>query len=236
MENRDPVTRETIFTQKERVRNVQVPGNTITRNTYVQPTVQTINERIRIQQAPEIRRTLEPIVKPTQTQNNNRTRSVTVPAAKIYKQDVIQPILTQERVQLQFNNEQDQYINRGPETLPTKFSQKTTTKNVTVPGGKIYRQKIYQPIVTNQNLDVKVLDSEPVYRTAPAKVSRQHRHSTQRVDHQVYHTLPAYQNVPVPVPVRHDVPLYKDVPVYVEMPEDESEEVINWSEMNYGGY
>ena len=169
-------------------RPVNIPGSTITNNTFVQPVSKTIRENIQIQSQPEVRKELEPIKEETVYQNFEDKKLVQVPSNYIYRQDIVQPIYQRENVDVQIEDSPARNIVKKPVTLSPEVEQQTVTKEVTIPGTTQYYQKTYYPQVTNQQVNLQLERTKPVYRDAPAQVLQPViRRSAARINHEVLH-------------------------------------------------
>ena len=205
-------------------KSVDVPGNTVTNRTFIQPVNRLIREEVKIESGPEVRKELAPIVQDTQVQNNNSTKYIQVPGQKIKHQRVVQPLYYRENVQLNIQDSQPRYVTNDPIVQDAQIEESSRTQTFNVPGRTVYSQQQVQPVVTNESVRLKFRNSPAVYRTNEAyELEPQINTSSSTKKYSVTHTVPEFHNHPVKVPVVHRIPVYQDVPVEVVLQEREED-------------
>ncbi len=206
-------TAPTQYTQSTVRKPVTLPANIEVHHPIIQPVLHEREQVIKILSAPDIRRTNSPIVKPTKYTTSNSTKVVNVPPQQIYTQKFIQPTLRKEKVNIQIVDQPAQYHNHKPTTNAVIHKQTSRTQNVDVPGAKYYYQRIMQPSHTEERVQVKIVKSDPIYKTRPTITKPATRSKTvKHLYKDVVHNVPDVKWVHVKEPVVHRVAVEKYVP------------------------
>lgn len=166
---RDTVTLPVKTTYERTVKNLDVKGNQVVSNYYVQPVVRENRETVQIITPPEIRRTLDPIINPVDTQNNQVVRRVAIPGNVVATQNVYTPYVQRENVNVNWVDSPEKVYPEEVVNLPETVTNEVKQMDYTVPGRTIYTQEIQQPMLHTINTQLKFTQSDPVYRTLPTQ-------------------------------------------------------------------
>lgn len=98
----------------------------------------------------------EPQMLPVKYTQSTSTRTMNVPGNTITRQQIIRPTLLIRKELVNVNQGQAQVMRHPVQTDQTQVTRSSRTKNVTVPGAKIHRKTIIQPIITRENVRVQV--------------------------------------------------------------------------------
>lgn len=237
-----------VVTNRQIRRNVMinVPGNTITNNTVVQPSLHTRTENVNFVRTPTQTIRHRPIVRAVQTKTENRQRTFTAPAQTITHHTRVLPINNIVRENVRLNQLPAQYSTMPAQRLAPRVNQTQRVQNFQAPGNEIHSHTTVQPTLQRNQATLQVVRQPTQYRTnqvitrAPQVQNRVSQQVVQRPGH-VTVNQPIVQNhiqqrrtnivttpvmrqrvtrrvLPIPTPVVKEVQIVKKIPYVVKLP------------------
>ncbi len=205
--NRDDITMPTKYSEETKTRTINVPGDIINNQTYIQPSQVYYKEQVQFVPSEDIRQTLPAQYKPVETKNNNRVRTANIEGDVHIKREFIQPHYETEQVKVNWVDSPAVREEREPITEPTKYVNNSRVQNVTAQGDLYVKQPVYAPSQTNHHVRVR-------FNQAPTQTK-----TLETINNKPIYTQSGYntyhrRNYPVAVPKAVGVP----VPVVYEKP------------------
>ncbi len=166
------INNEPIVDNQTSVRNVNVnvPGQVTYNQKIYQPSVKTIRENVNVQRGETKVVNHDEIVRPTKTETKTTTKRVTVPAKEYYTQPVHYKQVINNTEEVKFNRGEPRYETKETVTRQPQYRTTTRTQTEQRPAAHYYSQKIYQPTVERNNVEIRLnrqddqrVVNQPVY-------------------------------------------------------------------------
>ena len=204
-----PVTMDTQYKTEQRTQVVNVPGDIVNNSYIVQPSVKKIKTNVEILPAETVEKTLSPIEREAEVQNNVQTKTYNVAADQYITQPYVQPIQQRESVDIKWDQEEDQVIDNTPITKEAIYQQRHRTQNVNVPGNVYYTQKVVQPTINREEVQVQ-FNQAPTQETTLEPINEGTQYSQSKSVRRTVVPYTVQEEIPVgvPEPVVYDVPVY----------------------------
>lgn len=158
----DPIFKDEVVIDQERVKEVEVPGQKIYKQDYIQPVLSQEFINLSVKDGEDKVFNYVPENLEAQVTESKKVLEKDVRGSKIYKQQIVYPKITNEHVQLKFKNSGNEYYTEEPQYKEAKVNKKSEKKYSTV----YHKVPEYHDV----NVRVPVVHNIPVYKDVPVYV------------------------------------------------------------------
>lgn len=137
-----------------------IPGKQVLRESTIQPVNQVVTETLDVQKGETRTINNEPVYRPVENTEEVITKDFQAPAKQIFYQPIYERKVVNNREQVELIPGEQKVIDLNSVQKEPYVREAYKTETVTRPGREIQRETYIQPVVSRENINLKIIEGQ----------------------------------------------------------------------------